>query len=99
MVKLKDGTEKRRSKESKLKKRNAANNQNERASEREESTRENKSAEKEKDRVEAVETRGEDGWEKEAGQETGSGGSGFMPRIDNLDVKSYIRRMCLSVTY
>lgn len=71
----------------------------EQASEREESKTENTSAEKEKDRVEAVETRGEDGWEKEAGQETGSGGSGFMPRIDNLDVKSYIRRMCLSVTY
>ena len=33
------------------------------------------------------------------GKNTGSGGSGFMPRIDNLDVKSYIRWMCLSVTY
>lgn len=48
--------------------------------------------------MEAVETRGEDRHEKETRQET-SGGSGFMPRIDNLDVKSYIRRMCLSVTY
>ena len=49
--------------------------------------------------MEAVETRGEDRCEKEAGRETQSGGSGFMPRIDNLDVKSYIRWMCLSVTY
>lgn len=49
--------------------------------------------------MEAFETRGEDRFEKETGQETRSGGSGFMPRIDNLDVKSYIRRMCLSVTY
>lgn len=62
-------------------------------SKREESKRANKrvkSVEKGKDRVEAVET---------TGRETRSGGSGFMPRIDNLDVKSYIRRMCLSVTY
>lgn len=58
-----------------------------------------KSVEKEEDRVEAVERRGEDRYEKETVQETRSGGSGFMPRIDNLDVKSYIRRMCLSVTY
>lgn len=44
--------------------------------------------------------RGEDRCEKrERGLETRSEGSGFMPRIDNLDVKSYIRCMCLSVTY
>ncbi len=48
--------------------------------------------------MEAVETRGEDRCVK-AGRETRSGGSGFMPRIDNLDVKSHIRWMCLSVTY
>lgn len=53
----------------------------------------------EEEAEEAAETRGEDKCEKETGRETRSGGSGFMPRIDNLDVKSYICRMCLSVTY
>lgn len=59
----------------------------------------NNRVKKEKERLEAVETRGEDRCEKEAGQEGRSGRSGFMPRIDNLDVKSYIRWTCLSVTY
>lgn len=53
----------------------------------------------EKDKVEAVKTRGENRCGEGTGQETRSGGSEFMPRIDNLDVKSYIRWMCLSVTY
>lgn len=35
----------------------------------------------------------------EARIDTRSGPSGFMPKIDTLDVKSYIRRMCLFVTY
>lgn len=95
MAKVERGTEKER------RQKNTANRGNPRA-ERKESKRANrtvKSVETEKDRVEAVETRGEDRCEKETEQETWSGGSGFMPRIDNLDVKSYIRRMCLSVTY
>lgn len=52
-----------------------------------------------KGRVETVEMRGEDRCIKEPELETQSAGSGFMPKIDNLDVKSYIRCMCLSVTY
>lgn len=36
---------------------------------------------------------------RKGGQWVRSEGSGFSPRIDNLDVKSYIRCMCLSVTY
>lgn len=55
--------------------------------------------EEEKDKVEAVKTRGENRCGEGTGQETRSGGSEFMPRIDNLDVKSYIRWMCRSVTY
>lgn len=66
--------------------------QNKKYRKREDSKRANKRVKivEEKVRVEAVETRGED---------TGSGGSGFIPGIDNLDVKSYIRWMCLSLTY
>lgn len=58
-----------------------------------------KAERKEKDGKEAVETRGEDKCGAGTGQEARSGGSEFMTRIDNLDVKSYIRWMCLSVTY
>lgn len=90
MAKLEGGTEK--GEEGK----NAANKRYQRAKER---NRRKQTQTEEGDRVEAVETRGEDRREKETGRETRSGGSGFTPRIDNLDVKSYIRRMCLSVTY
>ena len=93
MAKLEGGTEKAEEGEKNTASQGAEERKSKRANKRV------KSAEREEDRVEAVERRGEDRYEKETVQETRSGGSGFMPRIDNLDVKSYIRRMCLSVTY
>lgn len=89
MAKLEGGTEKERGQK-------IQQTRNQRVKERNQRV---KSVEKGKEKVEAVETREEDICEKEKGRETRSGGSDFMPRIDNLDVKSYIRRMCLSVTY
>lgn len=43
--------------------------------------------------------RGEDGCEKEGRAGKRQQRSGLLPGIDNLDVKSYIRCVCLAVTY
>lgn len=47
----------------------------------------------------AVWTKAEDGCVKEGRAGKRQWRSGLLPGIDNLDVKSYIRCVCLAVTY